>query len=675
MASKSKTKSNVKTSFTNTKKEKITILKSGEKFRNGVSEGGGSQPGYRTVTGKNSGRDLQVKIGSGADSQYNQEGLYMGKGADTAKFSSENVPIRKPIGMITSQQGKGIVSKADQKINNLSPITATPTAPTSEGGTATTQTTTPTTTQTTPTTPAETTNDYITYLNQNTGQEMTLKGNAITDQAKADAEKQGYTVASSEISGVKTTPEMARIQSELDSATRETNSFMSRLESMLITDKELASETRQIRSKYNARQNEMAEINKRRQVAMETLGVRTGMRYTGGIGGIMGGILSEEERQGLMRIEQIENDKQDAILNAKKAARDQNFSLYAKLADKAEKMQEKKAAELQALKKAQAEQDLKIQEETRKSLVGAVVSDLINKGVTSNNEIYSKLTDPTISSVIGNVAPEDFKKLMDALLPTGTGIIGEYEYYKREAQRMGQTPLSFDDYQTRDANRKRSVTNNIIGGSGMDAKQTQNFLRITDKYQADPLVMAAAKGATARQIADQVIANPNDATNQLKALYVLVKNLDPDSAVREGEISLANQTQSYLQQFNTTLTRINTGQVISPDVAKQLAEATKGLAETWDATAQRRTKQYTSQANVTGVGDAFQQYLGGFDEIGGTGNSVIQDEAKAETSITNWVAQSPENRQRLIDLKQILPDASLSENLAVSAPLPMYSPS
>jgi len=110
----------------------------------------------------------------------------------------------------------------------------------------------------------------------------------------------------------------------------------------------------------------MREINERRQVAMETLGVRTGARYTGGSGGIMGGILSEEERQGLMRIESIENDKQDAIMGAKKAARDQNFTLYTTLATKAEKIQEKKATELQALKKAQADYDIKIQEENRK---------------------------------------------------------------------------------------------------------------------------------------------------------------------------------------------------------------------------------------------------------------------------------------------------------------------
>lgn len=394
MAKKSSTKSNVKTSFTNTKKEKIVVLTTGEKFRNGVSEGGGTKQGFRVVTGKNSGNLRQVKVGSNADTQYNQEGLFTGTGADKAKYSSVNKPIKKPIGMISSQQGKSIVQEADSKINNLSPIDQPTTAPSQ--GTGTTPLSTPQTgtTPTTPTTPAktETSNDYITYVNQNTGQEMTLKGSAITEEAKANALKNGYTEASSEISGVKTTPEMAQLQSQIDSATRETDSFMTKLESMIITDKELRGELRTIGAKYKARQSEMEEINKRREVAMTTLGIRTGMRYTGGSGGVMGSILSEEERQGLMRIEQIENDKQEAILNAKKAARDQNFQLYAKLADKAEKTQESKVKELQELKKAQAEQDTKIAEEKQQAEYDALIAEQLATGETDPLKIVQSLS-------------------------------------------------------------------------------------------------------------------------------------------------------------------------------------------------------------------------------------------------------------------------------------------
>ena len=91
----------------------------------------------------------------------------------------------------------------------------------------------------------------------------------------------------------------------------------------------------------------------------------------------------------------------------------------------------------------------------------------------------------------------------------------------------------------------------------------------------------------------------------------MVKNLDPDSAVKEGEIQLANQTQSYLQQFGNTLTRITEGRVVSPDAAVALAKATKELMTAWNNTAKKRQQQYTSQANTLGIGEEFDSYIQG----------------------------------------------------------------
>lgn len=304
------------------------------------------------------------------------------KARSTQTAESAGTPI------ISSQQGKGLVTKADQTMANLSPITSMPTTPVSEGG----QTTATTTTSTATAPATSTANDYETYINETTGQEFTLKGDALTDEARKKALASGAVLASSEISGKKTTPEMAKVQRALDSATRESDAFSSRLESMLITDKELKGEISQISSAYKARQAEMREINERRQVAMETLGVRTGMRYTGGTGGVMGGILSEEERQGLMRIESIENDKQSAIMQAKKAAQAQNFQLYTTLAAKAEKLQEKKATELQALKKAQAEQDKKVAEEKEQMEYDALIMEQLSTGETDPLKIVQALS-------------------------------------------------------------------------------------------------------------------------------------------------------------------------------------------------------------------------------------------------------------------------------------------
>lgn len=197
------------------------------------------------------------------------------------------------------------------------------------------------------------------------------------------------------------------------------------------------------------------------------------------------------------------------------------------------------------------------------------------------------------------------------------GAIGEYQF----AVQNGYTG-SFTQYQNEDANRKARATGS---GSGLTPYQeNQTFIGLTNKYQADPIVNAGVKGQTAVAIADQVIANPQNAANQLKALYTLVKNLDPDSAVREGEVDLAQRTQSYLETFENSLARITRGQVIAPAAAVALATATKELALAWSESAARRQRQYQAQAQVGNVGGQFNQYLGAFDS-GFTGGGSADD--------------------------------------------------
>ena len=179
----------------------------------------------------------------------------------------------------------------------------------------------------------------------------------------------------------------------------------------------------------------------------------------------------------------------------------------------------------------------------------------------------------------------------------------EYEYAVSQGYKK-----SFSDYQNEDANRKR-LASSIASATGLTPKQETSFYNISSAYQKDSLVQAFDKGKGLSTIADQVIANPNSATNQLKALYGFVKNLDSDSAVREGEIGLANQTTSFFDRFKTSFARIAEGQVISPAAAKELAIATKELVDGWESGVNARKARYIAQAKRLGVGDAFNNYL------------------------------------------------------------------
>jgi hypothetical protein len=143
----------------------------------------------------------------------------------------------------------------------------------------------------------------------------------------------------------------------------------------------------------------------------------------------------------------------------------------------------------------------------------------------------------------------------------------------------------------------------------LNPKQRSTYLTITNKFQSDKIMEKAGNAAQADQLADEAIKNPGKATNQLATLYLLVKNLDPDSAVREGELGLAQATQSYWQKFQTSWARVSEGQIISPEAAKELAQATKLLSKQWAERGSKRVQQYKAQASGAGIGTAFDQYL------------------------------------------------------------------
>lgn len=230
-----------------------------------------------------------------------------------------------------------------------------------------------------------------------------------------------------------------------------------------------------------------------------------------------------------------------------------------------------------------------------------------------------------------------------------SGIVGEYKFYADSERQAGRVPMTFDEYQTKDANRKAQQ----LAANGLTPQQNATFLNISNKYQADGVVNQGQKATSVVQIAEQVLANPKDATNQLKSLYTLVKNLDPDSAVREGEVQLASMTQSYLNRWKTTLDSVFSGQVISPQAATDLANASKDLATVWADAARRRDKQYIAQAQVGGVGEAFNTYLNSFDRnyagTSGATDTPNNLQLNASYSNTSGILRSQPEFKPLVD--------------------------
>lgn len=234
---------------------------------------------------------------------------------------------------------------------------------------------------------AEASKDFVTYVNPETGQESTLRGDAITDENKKKMQEQGYTESTSDLSKValnKADTDMKAAESSLDST-------MAQLESTAISSNELRATTSRIKQAYRGRMQQMREVNRRREQTLNTLGVRLGSRYTGGSGGVFGGILSEEERQGVMRVTEIEGEMQAAISQAEKAAKEHNYTVFTKMVEKAQEKYDDKVKAFADLEKAQKQAQADMETEARTVADQADILEQIQAGEKDPVKIFTAL--------------------------------------------------------------------------------------------------------------------------------------------------------------------------------------------------------------------------------------------------------------------------------------------
>lgn len=595
-----KKKSNVKSKLTNTKGEKVTVFKDGSKTRSGGVSSLTSR--LEEVKNQAQGMGIDVSKANAMLDQTKKEGVKPFRGSSFEKKFKEENPNYMGTPMITSQMGKNIVRGADETIANLSPVTAQPEQPTSQQGSATQPSV---TTPETPTAPPTESKDFLTYINPTTGQEQTLRGTAITDANQKALETQGYQLGIGDTSAPADTPEIAQAKADLATADSAVNSYMTKLTSMLVSDKELASEVRSISQGYKARVQEAKEITDRRTKTIQTLATRLGARYTGGSGGIMGSIIAEEERQGLQRIEAIENDKQDAILEAKKAAKEQNFSLYAQLAQRAEKIQEKKASELKTLKENQAKQDALIAAEKQKAIYDSLIAEELANGTRDPLELYMNLKGQVPYDVVAEMAkimPDNKPVVLgksDTLVDPKTGKIIARGVGEAVKKTVSITPIGTPSIAGLGASYDESsieaqlTINDILNKLPVQLKNSEKEVEL----QKESIRMQLAAGYTYQQIVDRISG------------FSLQANADKDLGNALYDAALGTDVEAGA--LASMLNRGANEQAMTTVENSKLSEA-DGFFTTTDK-ARSTIKQADTVLSILNDPDFPQEALGAFD--------------------------------------------------------------
>lgn len=174
---------------------------------------------------------------------------------------------------------------------------------------------------------------------------------------------------------------------------------------------------------------------------------------------------------------------------------------------------------------------------------------------------------------------------------------------------------SFSDYQNEDANRKVAIARAGVanGEFGLSQGQANLFNNIITKYNASPLIAAADRTIVLKNSIEQARKNPSDGATQLNLVYSYIQALDTyQSAVREGELGLVNSIDSKVGVLSNYVSQVQNGQIVRPEVAKEIANAAENLVNTINQGAKSKAKSFESQADTLGLGEPWKKYQSGF---------------------------------------------------------------
>lgn len=269
-----------------------------------------------------------------------------------------------------------------------------------------------------------------------------------------------------------------------------------------------------IQSRFAQRKAEQADINNRQNKGITNallMGGATGQGSSAQYAPISSeGIVGAQESYGVKRLAELDAQEADLIAEAKNAQRSGDFKLLEEKNRLIEKKRDEKIAEAKVLNDKIAKQNEKIREQEFRASRDTAIADLYAQGITSPTEILKALNetggdmtlsevDDALKSIVpaglddlvktlrNNGAPQDvIQKVLNSqnineayknagnFAAGGTGIIGEYNFYRAQAEAKGQVPVSFQEYQNIDANRKKSIARaGVSTGAGTGGLNTK----------------------------------------------------------------------------------------------------------------------------------------------------------------------------------------------------------
>lgn len=342
-----------------------------------------------------------------------------------------------------------------------------------------------------------------------------------------------------------------------------------------------------------------------------------------------GGMFIEEANQ---KINDLNQKEADALLQARLSFKDRSYENFNKTVNTLRGIRSDKAQALQDYNKVITDYNNTIREEikTTKKDISGVLTDSAKNGAPA--EVQNAISrSQSLSEAV---------KAAGDYLQAGTGIVGEYNFYKKDALTKGQVPLSFDEYQTRDANRKLK-TAQAVNAAGLNNTQMNTALKLSDDFE-----QRSKEFFTQRDAFNRIQSSASDpsAAGDLALIFNYMKVLDPNSTVREGEFATAQNSGSAWEILGAKYNKVASGERLTQtqrdDFVNRATKLFNGAKKQQDVT----IKDFSDRAGKYGVP---ADLVVRSSDATSVGQDIVQSEEQAKTKVLEYGKQNPAVAQKM----------------------------
>lgn len=338
-------------------------------------------------------------------------------------------------------------------------------------------------------------------------------------------------------------------------------------------------------------------------------------------------------QDGQKALAELDSQRDQLLSAARVAYQDKNYQLLGNLNAQITKNRD----QMISLAK---EKNEAIATETKNAKKTSDIASIYEQGITDPAAILGKLKEAGITNIsakevadtLKNLSPEGTEDLLKTLklnsAPSGvvqktiqaiatgglaaglkeagvyaqgggTGIIGEYNYYKAQAEAAGQIPVDFNTYQNMDSNRKAKVAAaSVAGSAGLTTVQANLATKLSDDYE-----QRSKDFYTIRDAYNKIVSaakNPS-AAGDMALLFGYMKLLDPNSVVRETEYATAQNAGSIPETIRARYNAAVNGKKLDEAQRKDFVDRSKKVFETSKQQQDILKKDFESRAVKYGV--------------------------------------------------------------------------